>query len=134
MAHKFSLNFKQSWITRKGPNLIQENSNKSRGKFHPGRQKCYKYVVKDENNAKSEHLWSKCGASPSSESLWSCYNSEQSPDCLRVQPWKVQPALPLLVVCQETPKVQGGAGLWLLGLQNAVQGSLQLSCLPTSWL
>ena len=56
MAHKFSLNFKQSWITRRGPNLIQENSNKSRGKFHPGRQKCYKYVVKDGNNAISEHV------------------------------------------------------------------------------
>jgi uncharacterized C2H2 Zn-finger protein len=44
----------------------------------------------------------------------------------------VQPALPLLVVRQETPKVQGGAGLWLRGLQNAVQGPLQLSCLPAS--
>jgi len=56
MAHKFSLNFKQSWIIRRGPNLIQESSNSSRGKFHPGHQKCYKYVVKNEQNLNSEHV------------------------------------------------------------------------------
>ena len=55
MAHKFSLSFTQGWITRRGPNLIPVGL-MFNGKFHPGRQKCYEYVIKDRNSATSENV------------------------------------------------------------------------------
>jgi hypothetical protein len=43
MAHKFSLSFKKSCITRRGPNLVS--------KFHQGRQKCYEYAIRNRKSA-----------------------------------------------------------------------------------
>ena len=50
MAHKFSLSFKKSWITRRGPNLVS--------KFHPGlgRQKCYEYAIRNRKSATHEDV------------------------------------------------------------------------------
>jgi uncharacterized C2H2 Zn-finger protein len=55
MAHKFALNFKNGWITRTGPKLIPVGL-KFNAKFHPGRQKCYEYVVKDREGASQENV------------------------------------------------------------------------------
>ena len=48
MSHKFSVNFKFGWITRRGPNLLPEGQRRFRGtgKYHPGRHKCYEYIIK----------------------------------------------------------------------------------------
>ena len=46
MAHKFFLNLKQSWITRRGARVEGPGFNKTY-KVHPGTRKCYKYVIKD---------------------------------------------------------------------------------------
>ena len=56
MAHKFSLNFKQSWITRRGANLIPDGTKGRRGKFHHGSKKCYEYVIKDRDDTTLEDV------------------------------------------------------------------------------
>jgi uncharacterized C2H2 Zn-finger protein len=51
MAHKFSMQFKLSLITRRGPNLVTVG-----GKFNPDRNKCYEYVIKDWKEGSSENV------------------------------------------------------------------------------
>jgi uncharacterized C2H2 Zn-finger protein len=53
MAHKFFLQFKRSWITRRGAKL--EGFVKT-GKVHPGTGKCYEYVIKDIEEANPESV------------------------------------------------------------------------------
>ena len=55
MAHTFLLQFKRSWITRRGPKLVTDGFG-AKGKFHPGRDKCYEYVIKDIQDATPENL------------------------------------------------------------------------------
>ena len=54
MAHKFSLSFKKNWITRRGPNLVGEYNRVV--KFHPGRQKCYEYAIRNKESASHENV------------------------------------------------------------------------------
>ena len=56
MAHKFSLNFKHSWITRRGPKLITLGLGNRRSSVHPGTKKCYEYVIKNTEESTPENV------------------------------------------------------------------------------
>ena len=44
MAHKFNVDFKKNWITRRGPKLICGPLSSARETFHPVTKKCYEFV------------------------------------------------------------------------------------------
>ena len=44
MSHKFIMDFKKSWITRRGPKLILSACSSARDHFHPGTKKCYEFL------------------------------------------------------------------------------------------
>ena len=56
MAHKFSLHFKHSWITRRGPKLITLGIGKIKSSKHPGTRKCYEYVIKNPEESTPDHV------------------------------------------------------------------------------
>jgi uncharacterized C2H2 Zn-finger protein len=44
MSHKFNMDFKKSWITRRGPKLILSACSSASDHFHPGTKKCYEFL------------------------------------------------------------------------------------------
>ena len=56
MAHKFFLEFKRSWITRQGAKVWRRSGSNKSHKIHPGTGKCYKYVIKDIEEASPESV------------------------------------------------------------------------------
>ena len=55
MAHKFCINFKQSWITRRGARVEGPGFDRSY-KVHPGGRKCYEYVIKDNEDINADDV------------------------------------------------------------------------------
>ena len=130
MAHKFFLNFKQSWITRRGAKVEGPGFNKTH-KVHPGTRKCYEYVIKDKEDVIPDMV-------------------QLAPVRHRQHPWLFGPATKLssrsiiypcnrgkcevpcaCLLCQKKyQKCRAGPFMWVPGVQAVLREPFRLSWVP----